>query len=536
MKPLSKFLAVVITGAAGLSYTPLAAQEISQPAIQTAVARVVEPSMQLLSVMKVWQPGDPIRKTGDLQRRAIAGQPPSQLAPIQADPLLGNQSVAGSGAQPAIVAEFDGIPATGYAPPDTMGAVGKNHYIQMTNVAFAIFDKKGQRLAGPARINSVWSGFGGPCESENAGDPVARYDQLADRWLISQFAIEEHFQCIAISRGPDPVSDGWFLYAFPTVAADGTPVTPDYPKISVWPDGYYMGTQRGFPGGGLDVWVFERDKMLKGQQARQVHFNVGAPSLFLMPSDFDGPAPPAGSPNIFIRHVDGEQFGGQDRLELYDLAVNWTDPSKSTFKLGSKIATSPFTAMLCSDVFSGNCVVQPGTGVKLETLPAWIMWRLQYRNFGTHETLVTNHTVNADGHDRAGIRWYELRRQPGGSWTKYQEGTHSPDGTHRWMGSIAMDKAGNIALGYSASSATVHPSIRLASRRPGDPLGTLAGEMTLVDGKGSQTSPSSRWGDYSSMDVDPVEACTFWYTTEYYGATSEVGWRTRVIAVKMPQC
>ena len=519
-----------------LGAAPGAAQTIGAPEIRTAAARVAQPNMRLLSLKKIWQPGDPVRRTGDLQRRALAGQPPTQLQTTGPDPLLGNQVVAGSGAQATIVAEFDGIPATGFSPPDTIGAVGPNHYIQMTNVALAIFDKQGQRLVGPTPINSAWDGFGGPCESENAGDPVVRYDQLADRWVISQFAIEQNFQCIAVSRGPNPVTDGWFLYAFPTVTASGTAVTPDYPKLTVWPDGYYMGTQRGFPGGGLDVWVFERDKMLLGQQARQVQFSVAAPSLFLMPSDFDGPPPPAGTPNFFIRHVDGKLWGGQDRLELFELAINWANPAQSTFKLATQIPVAAFSALMCNDMFSGNCAPQPGTSEKLETLPAWIMWRLQYRNFGDRETLVTNHTVNADGQNRAGIRWYELRRQPGGSWSKFQEGTHSPDATHRFMGSIAMDSAGNIALGYTATSASLFPSVRIATRRPADPPGTLAGEKTLMAGNGSQTSPGNRWGDYSSMDVDPISPCTFWYTTQYYPATTDVGWRTRITAVKLPQC
>jgi len=515
---------------------PAPAQDIGAPVVRTATARVAQPNMQLMSLMRVWQPGDPIRSTSDLQRRALRGTPPTQLQAVGPDPLLGQQNIAGAGAQPTVVQDFLGIPATGFSPPDVIGAVGPNHYIQMVNVAFAIFDKSGNRLAGPTPINSAWEGFGGPCESENAGDPVVRYDHLADRWVISQFAIAQHHQCIAVSRGPNPVTDGWNLYAFPTVAAEGTEVTPDYPKLTIWPDGYYMGTQRGFPGGGLDVWVFERDKMLAGEQARQVQFSVAAPSLFLMPSDLDGPPPPAGTPNTFARHVDGKLWGGQDRLELFELKVDWNNPAQSTFTQEQQIPTAQFTAVLCGDMFSGNCVTQPGTSQKLETLPAWLMWRLQYRRFADHESLVTNHTVNADGQGRAGIRWYELRRQSGGQWTKFQEGTHSPDGTHRFMGSIAKDAAGNILLGYTASSGTIFPSIKIASRRSTDPPNTLSGEKTIAAGTGSQTSAGSRWGDYSSMDVDPVDRCTFWFTTMYYTETSEVGWRTRIAAIKMPSC
>jgi hypothetical protein len=285
----------------------------------------------------------------------------------------------------------------------------------MVNTVFAIYDKQGNLLAGPSPINTLWSGFGGPCETENNGDPIVRYDHLADRWLLSQFALPgpDLHECIAISRTADPVTGGWFLYAFPTVDANGNPVFPDYPKIGVWPDGYYMGTQRGFPNGGLDVWVFERDKMLNGAPAAMVQFSVPAPSLFLMPSDLDGPPPPAGTPNFFARQVDGDRFGGGgDRVEIFAFSVNWATPASSTFTQVASLPTAPFDSVLCSATLLGACIPQPGTPRRLETLTVWPMWRLQYRNFGTHEAMVFNHTVDADGQDHAGIRWYELRRPP----------------------------------------------------------------------------------------------------------------------------
>lgn len=522
-----------------------AAVEISKAVVRTPVAAKTSPFRDLRAVtrakiMRAWQPSQPIRVRGDMLEK---GEPIEQLRmppPQGPDPLLdtARSFVAERPlAAPRSVAGFDGIPATGFLPPDTVGDVGPNHYIQMVNAAFAIYDKQGNPLAGPSPINALWDGFGGPCESENNGDPIVRYDHLADRWLLSQFAIRDHLQCIAISRGPDPVNDGWFLYAFPTVTEDGTEVTPDYPKIGVWPDGYYMGTQRGFPGAGLDVWVFERDKMLAGAPAAQVQFSVSAPSLFLMPSDLDGPAPPAGTPNFFVRHVDGERFSGTDRLEVFAFAVDWSNPSSSTFTQVATLPTAPFDSVLCSSGLLGACVPQPGTTRKLETLTPWLMWRLQYRRFDTHETLVTNHSVDVDGSDLAGIRWYELRRSPDGAWDIHQQGTHSPDGVHRWMGSIAMDEAGNMALGYSVSSSTVSPGIRYAARLAGDPPGIMAqGEATLVDGNGAQTHSSSRWGNYSSMDVDPKEPCTFWYTTEYYPETSDAGWKTHIDAFQMPSC
>jgi hypothetical protein len=537
-------LAIFIASAAlGPGHT----QEISAPVLRSTEAKTSAPALlsAAAKATKRWQPGDPVKVRSDLIKRLQKGAPPpgTLAAASVPDPLLRSQTLAGSGAQPTVIADFDGIPATGFLPPDTIGAVGPNHYVQMLNSQLAVFRKNGQLLLGPAPIASLWSGFGGICESDNDGDPVVRYDSLADRWLVSQFATVEgdndkNRQCIAISKGPDPAAGQWFLYAFETkTGGPGTGVFPDYPKIGVWPDAYYMGTQRGFPSSGLDVWAFERDKMLAGQPARQVQFSVAGSSLFLMPSDLNGQRPPPGTPNFFVRHVDGKLFGGVDRLEIFEFKVNWANPTQSTFSLSTQIPVTAFNATLCGDMFSGNCATQPGTPVKLETMPAWLMWRLQYRNFGAFQTLVANHTVNVDpATDRAGIRWYELRRVGAGPWTKFQEGTHAPDSNHRFMGSIAMDRSGNVALGYTASGTNLFPSVRLASRRATDPLGTLSGETTLKAGEGSQTDLSARWGDYSSMEVDPTDPCVFWYTSQYMRATSDADWRTRITAIRMGSC
>ncbi|HET8549959.1 MAG TPA: PASTA domain-containing protein [Bryobacteraceae bacterium] len=486
----------------------------------------------------VWRPGDPVRVKGDLKGRdEKVGEQPADAA----DALLARSravqraGAAESALAPTIIGtNFDGITATGVLPPDTIGAVGPNHYIQMVNSAFAIYDKAGVLLAGPSQINSLWKGFGGPRESDNDGDPVARYDHMADRWLVSQFAIDKSMQCIAISRGPDPVTNGWFLYAFRTLDANGNPVTPDYPKIGVWPDAYHMSTQRGFPNSGMDVWAFERDKMIAGQPARQIQFFVAAPSIVLQPSDLTGPPPPAGTPNFFIRQVDGQRFGGQDRLEIFAFTANWTAPASSTFQLITTLPAAAFDSVLCNSTLGGSCVPQPGTNVRLHTLSVWPMFHAQYRNFKTHEVLLLNHTVDATGQDRAGVRWYELRRPPGGNWSIFQQATHSPDALHRWMGSLAMDQLGNIAVGYSVSSAQVSPGIRAATRRAADPPGSLGTETTIVTGAGSQTHPAARWGDYSSMDVDPARPCVFWFTTLYYASTSQAGWRTRIAEIRSP--
>jgi len=514
------------------------AQQVSQPFVHAPVTPLSSEALitRSLAPIEARQPGGAVRQRGDLE---LTGPLPPVTGPVALDPLVQRQvGPAPSAAPPMVVRTIEAIPqqSGGIVPPDVTAAVGFNHYIEMVNNALAIYSKTGATLLGPIAIHSLWAGIGTPCGTQDAGDPIVRYDRLADRWLISQFELNERVQCIAVSKGPNPVTDGWYLYAFPTQTATGTKISADYPKIGVWPDGYYMGTQRGFPNSGLDVWVFEREKMLQGAPARQIQFNVGAPSLFLLPSDFDGGRPPpAGAPNVFARHVDGDLWGGQDRLELFEFRTNWANPSASTFQLTALLRTAPFSAVLCGDQFLGACADQPGTPQKLETLPAWMMWRLQYRNFETHETLVTNHTVNA-GENQAAIRWYELRKQAGGAWSIFQQGTHSPDTAHRWMGSIAMDEGGNIALGFTVSSANIFPSLRVATRNASDPLGVLPSEITILAGNGSQTTPFRRWGDYTSMEVDPSAPCTFWYSGEYYKTTSLADWLTAAVGFRMPSC
>jgi hypothetical protein len=215
----------------------------------------------------------------------------------------------------APLANFNGIPATGFVPPDTAGDVGPNHYVQAVNVQFAIYDKAGTLLVGPSNINSLWvaANTNDACQFNNHGDPVVQYDHLADRWLISQFAIPgpDLHECVAISRTADPVAGGWFLYDF-TMSA-----FPDYPKIGVWPDAYYMGTNAGYPTG--HAWAFDRANMLNGNPASVIgFFGFGT---FMLPSDLEGPPPPPGTPNIFLRFVDGAEFVGADRLETRELPI-----------------------------------------------------------------------------------------------------------------------------------------------------------------------------------------------------------------------
>jgi hypothetical protein len=440
-------------------------------------------------------------------------------------------------AAPATVTNFDGVNnIDNVSPPDTNGDVGPNHYVQWVNLSFAIYDRRGSLLYGPADGSTIWQGFGGPCETTNSGDPIVLYDHLADRWLLSQLAIPNsagpYYQCIAVTTSPNPQGAYYrYQYSFDKLN--------DYPKFGVWPDGYYMTMNQfslsGFPfatweWAGQGVVAFDRSKMLVGQAASRVYFDLFSndPTLGgMLPSDLDGVAPPAGSPNYFVQ-VDDDAWGySPDQLQIWKFAVNWTTPSSSTFTKHKTLPTASFDSDLCG--YARNCIPQPGTGAKLDAISDRVMYRLQYRNLGTYEALVTNHTVDVDGSDRAGIRWYEIRDPGATTAAIYQQGTFAPaDGINRWMGSIAMDAAGNMALGYNTSSTVSSPSIRYTARCANDTLGLMTqGEGDLIVGSGSQTSSGSRWGDYSMLGAD-LDGQTFWFTGEYYATTGNVPWRTRI--------
>ncbi|MEO8198783.1 MAG: hypothetical protein ABI689_18870, partial [Thermoanaerobaculia bacterium] len=292
--------------------------------------------------------------------------------------------------------------------------------------------------------------------------------------------------------------------------------------------GYYVSTNEN----NYNAWAFERPRMIQGLSA-QSRKAVGFADNLLMPADVDGiVAPPAGAPELYYTFLDGTFHGGSDRLELRAFHVDWVTPANSTFTVVGSPAVAAFTYTVCG-FFNFDCVAQLGTGQKVDALSEWPMFRFAYRRFGDHESLVGNFTVPVSA--RAALRWFELRGS-GAAWTLFQQGTYDPDATaSRFMGSLAMDRIGSIALGYSASSAAVSPAIRYATRLAGDPAGTLGTEATLIAGVGSQTG-SNRWGDYSAMTIDPADECTFWYTSEYYTASSSSTWATRIGAFRVPQC
>ena len=429
--------------------------------------------------------------------------------PLGPDPVL--QDFQGTLMQSrAAIQNFDGIDnVDGVYPPDTDGDVSPDHYFQMINLSFAIWDKDGNKLYGPVANSTLWNGFIGPWTGTNDGDPIVLYDEEADRWLASQFAINTgngtYWELVAISETSDPLGS-WYQYAFQY------PAFNDYPKFGIWHDAYYA----SFNMFGNDyvraaVSAYERDKMLAGDSAaRMILFDLppGSDPFSLLPADFDGDEPDPAEPNYFIYFNDDQWGYPQDQLRIYEFDVDWTNPASSTFLEAYTLPTAPFDSELCSAP-RGRCIDQPNTNTKLESLSDRMMYRLQYRDFGSYQVMVTNHTVDVGG-GQAGIRWYELRNNnDGNGWIIHQQGTYAPDEHNRWMGSIAMNANGEIALGYTVSSDEISPSVRYTAQTPDADSGIMnIAEVELVSGSGAQTS-ISRWGDYSMMSVDPSDDTTF---------------------------
>jgi hypothetical protein len=421
-----------------------------------------------------------------------------------------------------------GFTVTG-APPDTNGAAGLTQYVQWVNTSLAVFDKStGAVVGGPILGKQLWAGFGNSCETNNNGDPIVVYDKIANRWILSQFSVSggpPFFQCIAVSTSSDATGT-YFRYAFQYSNFD------DYPKMGAWPDAYYV-TFNMFNGSnqfvGPDLCAYDRNAMLNGQAASQICFQLGNSVGAVLPADFDGTTlPPNGSPNFMI---EGDNTG----INLFKFHVDFATPGNSTLSGPTNIPVAGFSP-LCG---GGTCVPQPGTTQQLDSLADRLMYRLAYRNFGSHESLVVDHSVVAGA--GGGVRWYELQN-PNGAVTVAQQSTFAPDSGFRWMGSIAMDKAGDIALGYSLSSSTVNPSIAVTGRTPSDPANTMQAENIMMGGTGQQVgntshgTPLTRWGDYSAMQIDPADDCTFWFTTEYMKTTGVFNWNTRIMSFKFPGC
>ena len=487
------------------------------------------------------------------------------------DPVVQHGKGTGNLTQP--LANFDGIclpggqPCTdpsscGCLPPDTNGAAGATQYVQVVNSDFAVYSKAtGLAVRHATPIDELWSGTGSECAAHNDGDPVVVYDQFAGRWLISQFIAnpntgESYGECVAVSTSGDATGT-YNLYEFDW----GPSIFLDYPKIGVWPDGYYLSANE-FPSGqetssGAAAIVLERSAMLAGRPARYVWFDesaanpVGGQYIGQLPGTADGSKPPpAGEPDVFAEVDDptgvpptGTGDPGFD-LRIWRFHVDWSNPAASTFGNNGQpsftIPVAPFVRPQCTYGY-GDCPLQKGGAQGLDALGDRLMFRLAYRNFGDHESLVLDHSVKVGS--VLGIRWYEIRNPVNGP-TIYQQGTYAPDDPvtdplSRWMGSIAMDKKGDIALGYSASGVNDYPSLRYTGRAPTDPLGQMTqAEQSIFTGTGPQTEPEGRWGDYSDLSVDPTDQCTFWYTNEYLETDLAVigTWATRVGSFKFTGC
>jgi hypothetical protein len=532
------------------------------PTVYTGIYQGESPPVASLPILPV--------NPGPLHARGIESLQPGGSAGGQ-DPVV--QHRKGTGPLSAPIQNFDGIclpfgppcaqqSSCSCLPPDTDGEVGGSQYVQMVNTDLAVYSKTGSVLRTATPINELWANTNGECKAHNDGDPVVVYDQVARRWLLSQFIAtptgdEQYGECIAVSTSSD-ATGSYYLYEF----LFGPDVFFDYPKIGVWPDGYYMMANE-FPSSsvtssGTGVFAFERSKMLQGRTARVVFFDESAHNppggqyIGMLPGDLEGArAPAAGAPNWFAEVDDPTGVPPTDPndngfdLRLWAFHVDWSNPANSTFgNNGAPSSTLPvalFVRPQCVYGY-GDCAPQAGGAQQLDVLGDRLMFRLPYRNFGSYASILLNHSVKANG--RIGVRWYEVRIPSGGSPSIYQQGTYAPDDTAtnplwRWMGSIAEDRNGDIALGYSASGPNDFPSVRYTGRAAGDALGQMTqAEQVAYTGTGPQTEVEGRWGDYSDLTVDPSDDCTFWYTQEYLATDTVLlgTWRTRIVSFKFPGC
>ncbi|MBA3945705.1 MAG: hypothetical protein H0X37_14200 [Herpetosiphonaceae bacterium] len=427
---------------------------------------------------------------------------------------------------PTPATNFEGIGANGSAPPDNDGAIGSTQYVELVNSRLQVFNKSGTSLLGPEATNTLWSGFGGGCQTNNDGDGTVLWDSISSRWVVTQFSVSTtpYLECVAVSTTSD-ATGSWNRYSFSYTNF------PDYPKMGIWPDAYYVSFNMFNPAGtaalGTNLCAYNRAAMVAGTASTQVCFMATSVEDTALPATLDGTnTPPSGAPEWFV----AISPTAANSLAYWKFHVDFATPANSTLTGPTTLPVAAFSEA-CS---GGTCIPQSGTTQQLDSLSDRLMYRLAYRNFGDHEALVVNHSITAGS--SVGVRWYELRPS-GANLTVFQQGTYAPDSTYRWMGSIAMDQSGDMALGFSTSSSSLHPGIRYTGRLVGDAAGQMPqGEATIITGPGSQTTGLSRWGDYTEMTVDPVDNCTFWYVNEYIPANGTFNWHTRIGSFKFPSC
>ena len=548
---------------------------VIHPAVESQPVRegsIKGPGKGLGSTPPAQPPVRPAGRGARAGRGGRGGTPPA-IPPPPAAPEISAAGAAveqtAEGTLPAIEpsASFDGLgsgftghefpaaPASGEGGPargarggiDISLAVGPNHIFEILDGNMAVFTKKGKKydstgklLYGPVPNNTVFADFGVRCRAANNSDTVVRYDQLADRWLIVMPVFSRppdnpegpYAMCYAVSATTDPLGQ-YYRYEFQR------PLFPDYPRPAVWPDGYYNPTSTSdnmLPEVVTQKHdcIADRQKMLKGLPATEQCVIIDG-SVFMLNSDVDGKRqPPAGAPNIMMS-TGGTQLMKifqDDGIYFYKVHVDWKDPSKTSVSKPQKIAVAPYH-YLCNGQLS-NCVSQPGTERRLDSQGDKLIQRLVYRRFGDHESILAEHSV-ATAAQGGGVRWYEFRLDQQRDPTLYQQGTYAPGGFYRWLGSIGMDRKGDIGLGYSFGGVPNYPGQRFAARRADDLKGQLTyHESVLAQGQVSQTG-SLRWEDYTNITMDPSDDCTFWFVGNYLktGATSST---TRIGSFSVPGC
>lgn len=491
----------------------LSAQSISESKPRVSKCIYFDVSPPLTDMIKTPPPkADLSWKDGIVLNHLSRAEQPKDASAPGADHSV--QDYYGVSATDSLLVSFDGNSNTqGFAPPDCDEDVGPNHCFNVVNCHFSIYDKAGNLLIGPIANSAMFTGL--PNNSNN-GDAVVLYDEIENRWIFTQFSLPNYpngpfFEMVAVSQTGDPLGS-YYRYQFQFT------YMPDYPKLGIWPDGIYMSSNNFGTSGdvGTGAACFDKVSMYAGNQtAQMVYFSLPSSNeaWAVLPSDCDGTYPPAGTPDFFA-------WLANQHIRIYGFHVDWTTPSNSTY---TQLVTIPVAA------YNGSVpdIPQKGTTFKLDPISGRLMFRLPFRNFGTHWAMVCNATVNVNGH--AGVRWWELRNNTSNpaNWTIYQESTYSPDDNGRWMGSIAIDSLNNIALGFSLSGDNKYPSVYYTGRQETDPLSSMSvAESPVIDGGGSQTTligGRPRWGDYSSMSADPAAPGKFWYTQEYY-QTSNPSW------------
>ncbi len=466
-----------------------------------------------MPVTENWE-GDPQDAFEIPQSVRINGRQKTNALPIGPDPLAQTEPPYRDPAN--LIVDWEGADigeSGGFIPPDPSGAAGPNHYVHAVNVRVKIFDKTGTLLLGPVSL-AAFLGSG-----NNDGDPIVMYDQLADRFFVSQFRVSDNALIIGVSTTPDPTGT-YYVYEYPLSTF------PDYPHYTVWPDGYYLTANKG----GLNTYVFERDEMLIGGPSPSFRgFNlpgvVGAPAHVFSPEPANllGTDFIPGAPG-YIVYLQDDAWGGvsEDHVKVWEITIDWD--GVSTISQPQEIPLDPFDSQF--QAFGTGDIFQPGTGQRIDSQQKIISYMANYRSFPTHNSFVFTFNVDIDGNDTSGVRWVELRNTGTDPWTVFQQGTWTiADGESRFCSSSSIDEEGNIGLAYNLGSSSTPAAIRFTGRMEGDPLGTMTfPETTIIDGPGIQTF-SNRFGDYAQMTMD-INNRTFWHTAQYFQATNS--WATRI--------